>query len=257
MTGSAHGGVYSVSVRATFSLVVCLLLAPACRHSYYSRATRVVATASSDVAAVGVRAVRVEALQGTMTFVPSQDDSISATVSIGPARGAMGRERDCPLPSGSAEVRARRRQSTVLLGLADEPGDQCVVAWEVAVPRGILVEATLTVGDIDVRELANPAVLRSKVGTITVDGESASVSAETEIGGINVRLRSPSYALVDLETNVGDVELELDGGRLERRRPAGTGDALSLKGPGSQRIVLRAGVGDVRLALGADPGPHE
>ena len=73
---------------------------------------------------------------------------------------------------------------------------------------------------------------------------------ETGVGRITVRLRRPSYGRVDLETGVGAVELELDGGRLERIRPAGAGDALSLAGRGGDTIALKAGVGDVFLALG-------
>lgn len=129
-----------------------------------------------------------------------------------------------------------------------------MVNWIIRVPARLAVVGELDAGNIEAWGVSGGARLRVGAGDIKAELEGGSVRAHASVGSVDVRYVPDSYALLELDAEVGQVDLRLMGAELERRRPPGAGDGLRMKGTGNAEIVLTAQVGDVRLDLGSPPG---
>ena len=78
------------------------------------------------------------------------------------------------------------------------------------------------------------------------------MTAETNVGDVEVNYGSESYGSMSAKSNVGDITLWINGRKLEHRGAPGSGDALQLAGSGSAGAPVRAtvNVGDIRIRLG-------
>jgi hypothetical protein len=95
----------------------------------------------------------------------------------------------------------------------DQPGrDHCGTRWTVRLPRAMALDASIGVGDID-------ATLTGRYGEISI------------------------------RSNVGKVDLSVDGLHVASRRPPGPSDEARLSGGSGPALRLRASVGNVKASI--------
>ena len=109
-------------------------------------------------------------------------------------------------------VRSRVEGGELVIRL-DQPGrDHCATRWMVQLPRAMALDASIGVGDIE-------ATLAGRYGEISV------------------------------RSNVGSVDLRVDGLQVASRRPPGPSDEARLSGGTGPGLRLRSKVGDVKASI--------
>jgi hypothetical protein len=102
----------------------------------------------------------------------------------------------------------------------DQPGrEHCSTRWIVRLPRGMALDASIGVGDIE-------ATLAGRYGEISV------------------------------RSNVGSVDLRVDGLQVASRRPPGPSDEARLSGGEGPAVRLRSNVGDVKASINRTDVSH-
>ena len=231
-----------------------LLAGPACATTYYGTAEAWDTNPERAMPANRVGGIEVEARQGDIGVEAAPGDSVLATARVGRAKTWGPVSGSCPeAADGAFAIVSDLDNGHLTLSLEPEPGDECVVRWELRVPARLAVTARMTAGDIEVSGVRGGLQLRTGTGDVRVHVPEGDVFARAQVGSVRVWSQAPSHREATLATQVGDVELTLEGHRFERRRPVGAGDALSLSGTGTDRLDLKSHVGDVFLAL-RDPG---
>jgi hypothetical protein len=126
----------------------------------------------------------------------------------------------------------------------------CSVAYTVAVPAGLPVEARSSAGDVTVRGLSRPVRVQSSAGDVRGIGlRSTDVTAGSSAGDVRLSF-TDAPRRVEARTSAGDVELLLPGGGYRVDADSGAGDVRVdvPQDPGSDRwIRARSSAGDVRV----------
>jgi hypothetical protein len=109
-------------------------------------------------------------------------------------------------------VKSRVEDGALIIRL-DQPGrDHCGTRWTVKLPRAMALDASVGVGDIDA----------------TLAGR---------------------YSEISVRSNVGKVDLRVDGLQVASRRPPGPSDEARLSGGSGPALRLRSSVGNVKASI--------
>lgn len=224
---------------------------PGCATTYYGTAESWDASVQQATDAAPLAGVEVEARQGDVQVRAVPGDSVRAVARMGRAKTWGPLPGSCPeAEEGAFRIEAHRtRYGRLELSIDPKPGDECVVRWELEVPRRMSVTARLRVGDVEVDGVSGGLDLRTGVGDVRVRVPGGNVVAHAGVGSVRVWSTAPSHGTARLHTDVGDVDLTLEGHAVERGKPPGAGDQLAFGGSGTDRLDLSADVGDVFLAL--------
>lgn len=90
-------------------------------------------------------------------------------------------------------------------------------------------------------------------GKVRGTGVRGDVEVGVGVGDIELSIDQREYADVTLESEVGVVRLKVGGYDIPPADRRGAGQRISLRGSGTDRMVARSRVGDVRVTLGTGP----
>jgi hypothetical protein len=76
-----------------------------------------------------------------------------------------------------------------------------------------------------------------------------------EVGDIEATLAG-RYGEISVRSNVGSVDLRVDGLQVASRRPPGPSDEARLSGGEGPAVRLRSNVGDVKASINRADGSH-
>jgi hypothetical protein len=143
--------------------------------------------------------------------------------------------------------RARGRR----LELRVEPTTKklCDELWVVELPAGVAVEGSLDRAEVMIEGTSGGVDVHVGKGTVRLDVPRGEIRAHVDNGDVVAHTSTPSYGDVDVEAEVGRVEVRVDGGLIRHERPHGSGDRLQIESSGRDRISLSSIVGNVSLAI--------
>ena len=143
------------------------------------------------------------------------------------------RDHDCGEILDKLDFETHGSRNTLRIDLVGYPKwgkGRVEIEGVVRVPKGLEVELEIGVGELEIKELADD--LRVELG----------------VGEINAWFDKRTVRTVTLDAGVGEVELYGAGKRLEGRRSMLVGsEAHWDEGPGSARVFLEVGVGEISV----------
>ena len=204
-------------------------------------------TLNGTAPAAALQSVEVRGGVGSVIVSPGSGSEIHYTVRLTAKTEwhLLGRTTGRPDLLG---MREDRRGSVLILDLS---GDRRNIdeEWTVEVPEAFAAKIKVDVGKIRVSGIRGGCDTRMDVGDIDVRVPEGDVTAENDVGDIRVSTGTASYGNVDLHSDVGKVNIALDGHDLERKRAPGSGDSLRLNGSGRDHIRAHTDVGGVQVRI--------
>lgn len=120
-------------------------------------------------------------------------------------------------PSGPAPATVTRRDGATL-ALDGLCGEDCLVDYEVRLPRGAHVDVDTQAGDVTVAD-TGAATLRTQAGGITARGVDGTLDAETQAGRVQV---SDVRGATAARSQAGSIDVVRVGGPVEATSRAGS-----------------------------------
>ena len=156
-------------------------------------------TLTAEVA--GITELRVDARVAHVRLETASGDRLAVKVVLD------SRDTERLAQCARSELRAQRDGSTLRLTLAQPGREHCGEKWDVEIPAGIAIHATVNVGSIE-------AALRDRYGDVDVDAD------------------------------VGNASLAWNGHRVRSTTRSGPSESIRLEGEG-RPLTLRSKVGNV------------
>jgi FlaG/FlaF family flagellin (archaellin) len=123
--------------------------------------------------------------------------------------------------------------------------------WTITVPARLAAQVNANVGEIDVKGLTGGCEAEVNVGHLRIDVPAGNIRATASVGDVRVTTGGRSFGEVDVETNVGDSRLTVEGLRVESNgRRYGPGERVRFSGRGRDRIDVKTNVGDAQVTIG-------
>lgn len=147
-----------------------------------------------------------------------------------------------------AEVAAK----TLRLALEPRKGSGKKIGedWNVRVPKEFSVSVKAGVGDVHITGVEGHVTAKVGVGDLRVAGLASDLEVETGVGDVEIRGFWDKVGKMRLVTGVGSVTLRTPGGQLSGRGLVS--ESLIQEGPGTARIHVTAGVGNVTVHFRED-----
>ncbi len=221
-----------------------------CARNFYRSAAEWKHTDTARATAQDVDRVRLDSRQGPIRFEGTSAVDVAVRLRVGPARGKMGVARKCDVVAAPM----LRRDGRTLRVAADRTlPEDCVAEWTVTLPRGLAVEARVGSGDITVEGVAGGVIARADAGDLRVRASDGEVHANTGVGDVELDYIGNEHGGLSAETNVGSIELTVNGRKLSHRGAPGSGDELRLDGSAANVIRVTVNVGDIAIRVGTAP----
>lgn len=197
----------------------------------------------ASVPAAGIETLAVKAASGKLRIVAHDSDTLELNLKLTPERG-----KRPPMESVKLET---EREGTTLRFSLDVPfnRDDIEEDWQIRAPARLAVKAKLGVGELVVEGLGGGLDLSVSAGEIHADSPRGAVRAHVGVGNIRVKSATDSYGTVELDADVGDTKLTVNGHRFVHAKPTGAGNRVALEGSGRDLIELKTGVGDAELEI--------
>ncbi|HSE42283.1 MAG TPA: hypothetical protein VLH08_16075 [Acidobacteriota bacterium] len=193
-----------------------------------------------------IQRIEVSAFGGKIHVVSSEDSQIHLNLMIKP-------ERFKNVDLDAADLVETFSGNSLKLEL-DAPFDKDDIEenWELTVPARLQADLDVNVGDVHVQGVAGGLKLNANVGRISCDVPEGKIHARVGVGSIQASSRTSSYGKVQLDSNVGNVKLNLGNHAVKYQKPPGAGNRISLEGPGKDEIDLAVNVGNAELEIAKD-----
>lgn len=208
-----------------FALLALGLVAPA-----PARADVTVRTLTQDLSVDGARQVGFHSQVGELDAEPSDGDSVRIEVAV---LCDEAHEEHCREVAQSIDLKIKKSGSRLGIEVTDWPKlrDRGLsVKAHLLIPRGLGLEVDMGVGEVSIRGLE---------GDLEVD---------LGVGEISVVAPEKAVRSVDMDTGVGEADLVV-GGRTTQGHGFVGGSLKWKDGPGTAKIELDSGVGDLRVEL--------
>jgi hypothetical protein len=203
-----------------------------------------------------VERVELRGSSGTFQVLAGGDDSVRATVTV---RGDFSKPGSIfSRPRGAdvtkAELKTRTSDRSISFELETGAGRR-IEEWRVEVPSRLAAHVFAGNGELEIQGLAGGVVAHANAGRsgrpgrIEVSVRSGSVEARLGVGTVTVSTASSDLGDVRLSSGVGHTQLWIDGQRLERRDPPGSGSEVALTGRGADQIRAKVSVGDAVVRI--------
>lgn len=183
-----------------------------------------------DLDTAGARSVGFHADVGELHVVATSGSSVRARIEL-----LCERENDTRCRGAAQDVKLRIRHRGDRLQLAVDdwpklPNKRITLRARIEVPRDLDLEIDMGVGEITVR------------------GMERDVEVDVGVGEVSIEMAEAAVREVHLDTGVGEVEMQVGGRTID-----GTGFVSShltwRHGPGSARVEVDAGVGEIAVIL--------
>jgi hypothetical protein len=204
-------------------------------------------TISFEHTAAGVSAISLDTSVGDVEIVAADTDTISAEVELRPKTGIFGSSRRSEEEMEKVEVDGRLKGDTLELQLSPRSHDDYKANWSVRLPASLAVTLDAGVGDVRIQGVRGALKLDLGVGDIRVSDASTDVEIDNGVGDVSVDGHWAAFGEIDASCGVGDATVRTPDGRLGGK--GFIGHEASTKGPGSARLKVDNGVGDVTISL--------
>lgn len=200
-------------------------------------------TRQKDFAASGITAVALDAGVGSVRIEQGDADRIKVTARLEAKRMSS------PL-SALPDVSKLDIRHAVVNGTLELRVDvkNLHEDWVVTLARSPLnrIDVELGVGDIEVQGNARRISIESGVGDVRVDAAAAEINVDVDVGDARVVTSQKSAGSIDAKTRVGEVTLK---GSKTSSMSGSVGASVSSQAEGSNPVIIKVGVGDVRTDL--------
>ena len=220
-----------------------------------AQAPQAARTLSVDVDAAGLQSIGLQATDGAVEVIGTDEDRIRISTEIstpGQKRRWMG---GFPADLTRAELVSGRSGDAFTARVRVPGRDSIVERWTVRVPRRFQVivdanDSAVVVSDVGggVRASAN-AGIGSAPGSMRVSVPGGRLDLSLHVGDIRAQTSSSSRGPVDVESSVGDVHVTLAGRNIVSPRSPGPGHRVRLNDTGPDAIKLRVSVGNATLDI--------
>lgn len=228
-------------------LIAGVLLAPPAA----SAATRVLEGATD---AKAFKALRLDAHVGEVEVRVGTDERITWLVRIEPDddAGWFSDRKDAQRAIDGAQVRAVAAGESWELELDLPRGtdfDDLEEHWQVTVPARFALEIDANVGRVDLAGVAGGVEAELNVGEMRIDVPQGRVEARVNVGELRIVSATRSAGALRLAANVGEVDLKLDGKRIEADSTFSLGGGVTMSNGGKDDISAHVNVGSVSVRV--------
>lgn len=196
----------------------------------------------------------VDASVGTMEVEISPDDNIYVTVMLEPQDDVRwGRRDDVERSIEEAvleqETTRGRASFSIDYPRHSDEDDDVEEHWTVLVPAALNGRFRLNVGSMDVRGITGGVDATVNVGELDIDVPRGDVDASVNVGDLDIFNETGSVGRVDLDADVGDARLSVDGRRIHGDQ-GWVGERIRYDGEGEDDIEGSVNVGDISARVG-------
>ncbi len=230
--------------------IASAVLLAACAQNFYGAPDEATAVASLSVAAGDLHGVRLHSRQGPIEVAAGHPDSLRVTVQVGPAPGPVGTRRACTLDPATLAVAATVTEGVLTLSTGPTLGSECVASWILHVAPRLAADLEVEAGNVTVEGVAGGVAVSSRAGRTRIRASAGPIDVRAGSGNVELAYSGGGFGAVSARTDVGRVDLQLEGRRLARERSPGSGDAVELEGEEQNSIRIRVSVGNIALRLG-------
>ena len=200
-------------------------------------------TRQKDFAAAGITALSVDAGVGSVRIEQGDGDRIKVTARLEAKRMSN------PL-SALPDVSKLDIRHAVVNGTLELRVDAKNLSedWVVTLARTPLnrIDVELGVGDVEVQSNARRISVDAGVGDVRVDATAAEINVDVDVGDARVVTSQKNAGSIEAKTRVGEVTLK---GSKTSSRSGSVGASVSSQAEGSNPVIIKVGVGDVRVDL--------
>ena len=200
-------------------------------------------TRQKDFAAAGITALSVDAGVGSVRIEQGDGDRIKVTARLEAKRMSN------PL-SALPDVSKLDIRHAVVNGTLELRVDAKNLRedWVVTLARTPLnrIDVELGVGDVEVQSNARRISVDAGVGDVRVDATAAEINVDVDVGDARVVTSQKNAGSIEAKTRVGEVTLK---GSKTSSMSGSVGASVSSQAEGSNPVIIKVGVGDVRVDL--------
>jgi hypothetical protein len=200
-------------------------------------------TRQKDFAAGGITAVSLDAGVGSVRIEQGDADRIRVTARLEAKR--MSNPLSALPDVSKLDIRHAVVNGTLELRVDAKNLNE---DWVVTLARTPLnrIDVELGVGDIEVQSNARRVSVEAGVGDVRVDAASAEINVDVDVGDARVVTSQKSAGSIEAKTRVGEVTLK---GSKTSSVSGSVGASVSSQAEGSNPVIIKVGVGDVRVDL--------
>ncbi|HEX7048029.1 MAG TPA: hypothetical protein VF275_10725 [Gammaproteobacteria bacterium] len=191
-----------------------------------------------NVGEIDIRAADIDAIEVRVRLEPGDDDWFDADT--------------LEKRLADAELQHEIDGDTLQLSLDYEDGfgDDADLEehWEVRVPARMALNVELNVGRTGIEGTAGGVEAQVNVGELDIDVKGGDIDAEVNVGEVDIRSTTESPGEFDLESNIGDARLSIDGDNAGRNE-GWLGMSVRHDAGGEDDVRARANVGEVRVDI--------
>ncbi|HEX6928741.1 MAG TPA: hypothetical protein VF267_05805 [Gammaproteobacteria bacterium] len=120
--------------------------------------------------------------------------------------------------------------------------------WEVRVPARLALDLDMNVGEVRVEDTAGGVESEVNVGSLDIDVREGDVTANVNVGEVVIRNATDGEGAIELESNIGDVRLSIDG-ESAGRTEGWLGSKVVFEGDGEDDVNAGVNVGEIRVDI--------
>lgn len=198
-----------------------------------------------------LRTIEIEANVGTVKVFGSDRDTITLKLEIEPDDDFWGKGDRVQEIIEAAELEEDQSGDSLILDLRTprSRGDNDIEEhWELQVPESMMAMVELNVGAAEIRDTSGGVEAEVNVGELIINVLRGDVDAEVNVGELKVSSRTASPGKFDLEVNIGDTSLEIDGERVGMDR-GWLGGNIRHDAGGDDDVSAEVNVGDVSVEI--------
>ena len=200
-------------------------------------------TRQKDFAASGITAISLDAGVGSVRIEQGDADRIKVTARLEAKR--MSNPLSALPDVSKLDIRHAIVNGTLELRVDAKNLNE---DWVVTLARAPLnrIDVELGVGDVEVQGNARRISVEAGVGDVRVDAAAAEINVDVDVGDARVVTSQKSAGSIEAKTRVGEVTLK---GSKTSSMSGSVGASVSSQAEGSNPIIIKVGVGDVRVDL--------
>ena len=198
----------------------------------------------------GIDVVSINAGVGSVELIAGGGDEITVLVSIEPDDGWFGGPDREDLEK--ITLKSASKKGKLSLGLDFPRGldeDDIEEHWEIEIPARLQAKVRIGVGRISIEGVAGGVNAHAGVGEVRIDVPGGDVRAHASVGDVRVKSATKSAGNIEMDADVGNVSLKLNGKNYQVERGWGPGASLELEGSGTDEFDISADVGNAQLTI--------
>lgn len=203
----------------------------------------------SSYSAVDIEKLQITVGVGEIRLESGSDDAIRVEIELKPSDDA-GADVDDLIDAAelvASSSNGRLELQVVFPGGGKDSDIQ--QDWRVYAPQALGAMIEMGVGVLDVSGLEGGVEAKVGVGETRVDVPGGALRLNTSVGEVSVHNGAKNIGDVDLDSNIGEVSLRVDGNDIESERSMFVGSRLSWSGDGEDDIDVRVNVGEIVVRI--------